>query len=261
MSYKSKDKIHYDSATGATFKEAFADARKEGQKTFEWNGKKYGTKLKGEDEPKQGKVREDPTIEAGTRQKSVPKEEKKEDKRSRGTAASLAGAGLGLGAMAVLSGLRGAERARAERELNKGKEYKASPRIKDLGPGEATWEGEGGRYYKKGGKVKKFAGGGMYENIPARGNQKPSGSVRSTATKLPDRTKVDPDAPSQTVLESLQNERKNQEQDIRNRKEREAYDKGEKTRLKDQGGLKKGGMASSRGDGIAMRGKTKGRMI
>jgi hypothetical protein len=82
----------------------------------------------------------------------------------------------------------------------------------------------------------------FYENVPDRSKpKKDSGTVRSTATKLPDRTKVDPDAPSQTVLESLQNERKNQEQDIRNRKEREAYDKGEKTRLKDQGGLKKGG--------------------
>ena len=68
--YKSPDKIVYDSASGTTFKEAFADARtqarKGGPKTFEWNGKKYGTKLKGEDEPKQGKYREDSTIKAGT---------------------------------------------------------------------------------------------------------------------------------------------------------------------------------------------------
>jgi hypothetical protein len=64
--YKSPDKIVYDSATGSTFKEAFAEARKEGKKTFEWNGKKYGTKLKGEDEPKQGKYKEDSTIKAGT---------------------------------------------------------------------------------------------------------------------------------------------------------------------------------------------------
>ena len=85
-----KEKLHYDDK-GSTFKEAFAEARAEGKKTFEWNGKKYGTKLKGEDEPKQGKVKEDSTIEAGKRQKSAPKEEK-EDKRSRGTAAALAGA-------------------------------------------------------------------------------------------------------------------------------------------------------------------------
>jgi hypothetical protein len=250
MSYKSKDKIHYDSATGSTFKEAFADARKEGKKTFEWDGKKYGTKLKGEGESKQSKDYLKDAINRAPKKdtdylkdaidrapKQDNKEEKKEDKKSRGTAASLAGAGLGLGAMAILSGLRGAERARAERELNKGKEYKAPPRIKDLGPGEATWEGEGGRYYKKGGKVKKFAAGGA---VPA--------------------SKPAPKKDNTPIPEWLQNERKNQEQDMRNRREREAYDKGEKTRLKDQGGLKKGGMASSRGDGIAQRGKTKGRM-
>lgn len=31
-----------------TFSEAFAAARKAGKKTFEWNGKLYGAKLKGE---------------------------------------------------------------------------------------------------------------------------------------------------------------------------------------------------------------------
>lgn len=102
----------------------------------------------------------------------------------------------------------------------------------------------------------------LYETIPAKSSSKTSGTVRSTATKLP--AKVDPDAPSQAVLESLKNERLNQEQDMRNRKEREAYDKGEPTRLKDQGGFKKGGSvksASSRADGIAQRGKTRGTMV
>jgi len=254
-----KEKLYYDSATGATFKEAFADARKEGQKTFEWNGKKYGTKLKGEDEPKQGKVREDPTIEAGKRQKSAPKEEK-EDKRSRGTAAALAGTGAALGTAALLGGMRKSERARKDREMSKGREERSSRSpVRNISPEEAAFENEGGRYYKKGGKIKKFAAGGMYENIPAKGNQKPSGSVRSTATKLP--AKGTPKKDTTPLPEWLQNERRNQEQDMRNRKEREAYDKGEKTRLKDQGSFKKGGMASSRGDGIAMRGKTKGRMV
>jgi hypothetical protein len=97
-----------------------------------------------------------------------------------------------------------------------------------------------------------------YETIPARSKTNASGTVRSTATKLP--AKVDPDAPSQTVLESLKNERINQEQDMRNRKEREAYEQYDKTRLKDQGGLKKGGSvksASARADGCAIRGKTR----
>ena len=36
------EKMHYD-ASGSTFKEAFKDAREEGKKSFEWNGKKYST--------------------------------------------------------------------------------------------------------------------------------------------------------------------------------------------------------------------------
>lgn len=42
-----KEKLYYDD-TGTTFKEAFASARSEGKKTFEWNGEKYTTALKSE---------------------------------------------------------------------------------------------------------------------------------------------------------------------------------------------------------------------
>jgi hypothetical protein len=102
-----------------------------------------------------------------------------------------------------------------------------------------------------------------YENIPARSKTNASGTVRSTATKLP--AKVAPKERDMTPLpEWLKNERANQEQDMRNRKERELYDSGEATRLRDQGGFKKGGSvksASSRADGIAQRGKTKGRVV
>jgi hypothetical protein len=41
------DKLYYDDE-GTTFKQAFAEARKSGDKTFEWNGKSYSTALKGE---------------------------------------------------------------------------------------------------------------------------------------------------------------------------------------------------------------------
>jgi hypothetical protein len=233
MAYKSPDKIVYDSATGATFKEAFADARKEGQKTFEWNGKKYGTKLKGEDEPKQGKVKEDATIESGKRQKSAPKDEK-EDKRSRGTAAALASAGVGLGAMALLGGMRKSERDRKDREMSKGKEGRSmkSP-VRNISPEEAAFENEGGRYYKKGGNVRKFAAGGT--------------------------TTVKPEPKKAPMPDFARDAKENRMRDQRVKKEQEAYDKYDKNRLKDQGGFKKGGV--TRGDGIATRGKTKGRMI
>lgn len=254
MAYKPTDKIVYDSATGSTFKEAFADARKEGKKTFEWNGKQYGTKLKGEDGPKQGRYKESSTVEAGKREKSAPKdEEKREDKRSRGTAAALAGTGLALGTAALLGGMRKTEERRREREMAKDREDRSikSP-VRSISAEEAAWEGEGGRAFRKGGKVKKYAGGGLYENIPAKSN-------------MPQREKIPGGPPKKnapSIPEWLQNERKNQEQDRRNRREREEYDKGEKTRLRDQGSFKNGGMtASRRGDGIAMRGKTKGRIV
>jgi hypothetical protein len=239
MAYKSPDKIVYDSATGSTFKEAFADARKEGQKTFEWNGKKYGTKLKGEDEPKQGKVKEDSTIEAGTRQKSAPKEEK-EDKRSRGTAAALAGAGVGLGAMAALSGMRKSEQSRKDREMSKGREERTqkSP-VRNISPEEAAFENEGGRYYKKGGKVKKFGeGGSTSKSLPTRMYENVMGTPEQNAAakkRMEERDKKNPDSMPAKINKAA-----------------EAVT-----------GKKAGGSISSasrRGDGIAVRGKTKGKV-
>ena len=64
--------------------------------------------------------------------------------------------------------------------------------------------------------------------------------------------------------EWLKNERENQERDRRVKQEQEAYEKYDKTRLKDQGSFKKGGSvgsASKRADGIAQRGKTRGKMV
>lgn len=261
------DKLYYDSATGATFKEAFADARREGQKVFEWNGKKYNTKLKGEDEPKQGKYKVSDTIEAGKRAKSVPKEEvKKEDKRS--DSGSGAGAAAGAAAAAALGAaainrMRKAELSRREGDLEKAareREGRAKSGTSLRMPGSRMDKNDpysmtlgadldpkstmrnrlsGDIDYKKGGKVKKFAAGG------------------ATSTPKPAPKRTGPPIP-----EWLKNERENQERDRRTRKEREAYEEYDKTRLKDQGSFKKGGMtASRRGDGIAMRGKTKGRMV
>lgn len=263
--YKSPDKLYYDSATGTTFKEAFADARKEGQKVFEWNGKKYNTKLEGEDKPKQGKYKESVTIEAGKREKSAPKakEEPKKEEKSSGAGAAAAAAGTALGAAALLKSMRRSEQGRREGDLEKAAKERenraksgSSLRMpgsrmdandpysmtlgSDLDPKSMMKNSRlsGDADYKKGGKVKKFAGGGV---TPAAA---PKPAPKKDNTPIPD---------------WLKNERENQQQDRRNRKEREMYDKGESTRLRDQGSFKKGGV--TRGDGIAMRGKTKGRMI
>jgi hypothetical protein len=93
-------------------------------------------------------------------------------------------------------------------------------------------EAELGRGIKKGGMVKKYAAGG-------------------TTTSKPE--------PKKAPMPDFAREAKeNRERDQRVKKEREAYDKYDKTRLKDQGSFKNGGMtASKRGDGIATRGKTR----
>jgi hypothetical protein len=88
---------------------------------------------------------------------------------------------------------------------------------------------------KDGGAVKKYADGGTTSSKPA---------------------------PKKAPMPAFAREAKeNRERDQRVKKEREEFDKGAPTRLKDQGSFKSGGMtASKRGDGIAMRGKTKGKM-
>ena len=151
-----KEKLHYDDK-GSTFKEAFAEARAEGKKTFEWNGEKYSTKLKEKekasmDEGIPKKTRADEKVGEGY--EKVGKSEAKEDKRSRGVAAGLAGAGVGLGAAAALSGMKRSEAARKEREMSKGREERSmrSP-VRSMTAEESAWEGEGGRSYRKGGSV------------------------------------------------------------------------------------------------------------
>jgi hypothetical protein len=56
----------------------------------------------------------------------------------------------------------------------------------------------------------------------------------------------------------------NAKKDRRVKEEQEAYEKYDKNRLKDQGSFKKGGSvksASARADGIAKRGKTRGKIV
>lgn len=99
----------------------------------------------------------------------------------------------------------------------------------------------------------------LYEPIPDKSKpKKDSGTVRSTATKLP--AKVDPKKDTTPLPEWLKNERENQERDRRVKQEQEAYEKYDKTRLKDQGSFKKGGYVKA-ADGCAQRGKTKGRIV
>ena len=144
-----KEKLHYDDK-GSTFKEAFAEARAEGKKTFEWNGEKYNTKLK-----EKAKDKGPDESEAETKRLASKKDEGETRKpTNRGGAAALAGAGIGLGAAAALSGMKRSEAARKEREMSKGREERSmkSP-VRSMTAEESAWEGEGGRSYRKGGSV------------------------------------------------------------------------------------------------------------
>ncbi len=143
-----KEKLYYDDK-GSTFKEAFAEARAEGKKTFEWNGEKYNTKLK-----EKAKDKGPDESEAETKRLASKKDEGETRKpTNRGGAAALAGAGIGLGAAAALSGMKRAESARKERELEKNKPIRFKNPIRNISPEEAAWEGEGGSSFKKGGSV------------------------------------------------------------------------------------------------------------
>jgi hypothetical protein len=72
-------------------------------------------------------------------------------------------------------------------------------------------------------------------------------------------------APKDVQSESSKQEQKNAAADKAQEEGYKRYQEGEKTRLKDQGSsffnFKNGGTASSRADGCAVRGKTKGRMV
>lgn len=161
-----KEKLYYESDSGKTFKEAFAEARSEGKKVFEWNGEKYNTKLKEKDKGPDQSEAETKRLE---RSSSSDKEERKPT--NRGAAAALAGAGAGLGAAALLSGMRRSEEARKDREASKasGKEPTRSP-VRNISTEEAAWEGEGGRAFKKGGKTSASSrGDGIAQRGKTRG--------------------------------------------------------------------------------------------
>lgn len=230
-----KEKMYYDSDTAKTFKEAFAEARKEGQKTFEWNGEKYSTKIKEKDKgPDQS--------EAETKRLSRKEESDKEDRKptNRGGAAALAGAGIGLGTAALLSGIRKSEEQRKEREMGRasGKESTRSP-VRNISPEEAAFENEGGKYYKKGGKVKKFDKGGSTGSVLTPEQRAEMRQRRDDMAK----EKVTP--PRGTT-----------------KKEADTFKEGIKPPSPDEGPVKsvkkaKGGTASARADGCAIRGKTR----
>lgn len=169
--YKAESAQESTGAQKESFKEAFARARRYGDDSFEWNGKKYSTEMKSEkasmDSGIPKKTRADEKVGEG-----YEKVGKSESKTNRGVAAGLAGAGIGLGTAALLGGMRKAEEKRKERELSKGREERStkSP-VRNISAEEAAWEDEGGRAFRKGGKVKSSASS-RGDGIAKRGKTK-----------------------------------------------------------------------------------------
>ena len=99
-------------------------------------------------------------------------------------------------------------------------------------------------------------------------NEAPRKTVREMllgiGSKLMPSTPAGKEKKQKSEKSGMELEVENTKKDRQVKQEQEDYEKYDKTRLKDQGGFKKGGMVSSaskRADGCAVRGKTKGRMI
>ena len=63
--YTSPVNESHESASSPTFKQAFAEARREGDKTFMWRGKKYTTEMAGESKPSRTSARPSAVDESG----------------------------------------------------------------------------------------------------------------------------------------------------------------------------------------------------
>ena len=169
MAYKSPDKIVYGDK-GATFKEAFADARKECKKTFEWNGKSYGTALKSEKKPESPPpstrdISQSPRLDdmRSLRDRAAKASQDANERRDivskqeQAKAADLTTTATGR-AMMDKELPRLAQRVKDVSDTAKG--YDAEFRARD-----DMLEG-----YKRGGKVKKYASGGSVKSASSRGD-------------------------------------------------------------------------------------------
>ena len=157
-----KDKLYYESESGKTFKEAFAEARSEGKKTFEWNGEKYNTELK-----KKGPDQSEAETKRLSRSESSEKEDKKPT--NRGAAAALAGAGVGMGAMALMEGMKAKRREDQEKSSAESGRYggRSGKYVHEMDPMITGRPGFDQGPMKKGGAVKSASSRG--DGIAQRG--------------------------------------------------------------------------------------------
>jgi hypothetical protein len=198
--FKSTDDAKSETAAApkkVSFNTAFAAARRAGDKTFEWEGKKYGTAMKGESKSSQGKI-STTGVDAGIAAAEAQKEarnpnsprlssmlnvrnmadekryaaelknynaSKAEQKRVADLQSTSTGRALtGVQAPRITQSMKAnqADAAAAVKEFDK-RSSMARDAYKAQGYADEDLAG-----MKKGGKVKKMAGGGMTKSASAR---------------------------------------------------------------------------------------------
>lgn len=248
----------YDSPdfSGVSFKEAFAKARggpnvkTPEYKTFMWNGTKYSTKLddgkkasakaSGPDESaaetarlsRVSKAAPKTTAKISSEDVSPPAGTKLSYESSRAYPRESRSAVKGGGGSGGSRGIRIDPTLGAELDPKELMRRNRNPRDDD----EARYADEGNPNFKRGGKVKKYAAGGSVTPTPAPASKK-----------------------KDAMPEWAKNERENQKRDDLNKREAEGAAK-EVKRNMSTFGFKNGGSVSSRADGCAVRGKTKGKI-
>jgi hypothetical protein len=165
-----------------TFGEAFKRNRAGGEKTFEWNGKKYTTETKEEADAKKKKAAPDESSAETARLRQVPKassaEMESRSKREKEQAVESVnpedyiGVGAALKALPKLAAraaaktTKSAPKAAVKREPTYESPAEAARRPRDMD--EARYADEGNPNFKRGGKVKKMASGGMARSASSR---------------------------------------------------------------------------------------------
>lgn len=256
------EKLHYDSATGMTFKEAFAEARakalKGGPKTFEWNGKSYGTKLAGEE---QGKYREDSTIKAGVaagkasegRTRARPEDYEK-DEYKKGRFENKMNRSLGR-----TTDPENAAKIQKYNETRKKNAEERAATAKSVNKTSSESEGSDAAALGATGAALAAAAllnskrGGKEDSLEKMAREREGKAKSGTSLRMPGSRMDKNDPYSMTLGSDLDPKRMMKNSRLSGDVE---YKKGGKVKK-----MASGGSASSRGDGCAMRGKTKGRMI
>ena len=177
-----------------TFSDAFARARRNGEKTFEFGGKKYGTAMKGESKSSQGKI-STTGVDAGIAAAEAQKEAKNPNSPRLNSILNVRNMANQVAYTAKQKNIRDSqeEQKRAAdllststgRALLDAQAPRITKRMQDNqayadatkkefqnrdSMARSAYEGQGYDYdaMKKGGKVKKIAGGGMTKSASSR---------------------------------------------------------------------------------------------